>query len=208
MPTFYLALYCILVGLGQQQPPRTCINTGLTCIESCAGLADGNYQWCGSCQWFIQCSGEVAYYQPCNANLYWHDDVKACVSVSDTCSECVIHTSPNGFTDSTIRMTTLIGRRTHKSNNSIHNSSIMMRIIMRATPIMLGVEITCYLVIILYNSSSSFLFRPAFTRCLHFPLSRIESRAILRTMSLSANLCLTVSIYVFVCLPPLCYPST
>ena len=118
---FYLALYCISVALGQQQPPRTCINTGLTCIESCAGLADGNYQWCGSCQWFIQCSEGVAYYQPCNANLYWHDDVKACVSVSDTCAECVIHTSPNGLTESTIRMTTIIGRSTQKSNNNIHN---------------------------------------------------------------------------------------
>src|SRR6218665_3912255 len=144
MPTFYLALYCILVGLGQQQPPRTCINTGLTCIESCAGLADGNYQWCGSCQWFIQCSGEVAYYQPCNANLYWHDDVKACVSVSDTCTECVVHTSPNGFTDSTIRMTTIIGRR---ANNSIHNSSIMMSA-MSTMNTMLEVETNNYLIII------------------------------------------------------------
>src|SRR6218665_3928949 len=116
----FLALQCILVALGQQQPPRTCINTGLTCIENC--VADGIYQWCGSCQWFIQCTGEIAYYTPCNANLYFHNDVKACVSVSDTCTECVIHTSPNGLTDSTIKMTTIIGRRIHTSNNNIHNS--------------------------------------------------------------------------------------
>ena len=56
--------------------------------------------------------------------------------------------------------------------------------------------------------SSFFLFHQVFTdnevftRFLHLPLSLIVSRAALKSVSFSAMSCLTLSIHVFVCLPP------
>jgi hypothetical protein len=68
-----------------------CRKTGRTCITSCAGRPDGDYQSCGCCHGssaFITCSNGNLYYRPCPANLVWADDAKICNYTSKTCHEC------------------------------------------------------------------------------------------------------------------------
>lgn len=98
------------VGLSKaSEPPRDCIDTGPVCIETCTSNPNGNYQWCGSCQWFIQCSSGNTYYQPCPANLYYSHNVGGCAATSTTCTECIVDTTTNQATGTTTQLTPPVG---------------------------------------------------------------------------------------------------
>ena len=63
-------------------------NTGDSCIESCQGLADGNYQSCQGCSVYASCSNEILIdNRPCPGGLVWDDNLKRCESTSATCTE-------------------------------------------------------------------------------------------------------------------------
>jgi len=68
-----------------------CIDTGPRCYTTCDGLAPGNYQWCGACNYFIQCVGGQMFFQLCPSNLVWHDLFALCLSASPTCTECLVY---------------------------------------------------------------------------------------------------------------------
>jgi len=102
MPTLRTTLSCTLVFLAivyevqSQGIEGPCINTGPTCINSCknetgSNLADGNYQWCEGCQWFVACSSGFLQLSPCPGNLVWNGFYSACLSQSPTCYECIIY---------------------------------------------------------------------------------------------------------------------
>merc|ERR1712004_724029 len=61
--------------------------TSGNCVSSCAGMADGDYQACDTCDGFIKCSNERLFYFECaQAGLVWDDNVKRCEWESSTCS--------------------------------------------------------------------------------------------------------------------------
>ena len=71
-----------------------CTSTGQTCVRSCRGVPDGDYQSCQCCHGtraYISCSGGRFYRRPCPANLVWADDIKQCNYTSSTCKECEIY---------------------------------------------------------------------------------------------------------------------
>jgi hypothetical protein len=67
-----------------------CESTGEVCIRSCNGVIDGNYQYCGNCRQFVQCSNGAIYLQSCSSGLFWDDSIKNCIAQSTTCTECYI----------------------------------------------------------------------------------------------------------------------
>lgn len=73
-------------------PPRTCDNTGFTCIEECPGDTNDLYQWCGSCSWYIACQGTIKTFQKCAADLVFNDRLKICSGQSPVCRECLLDT--------------------------------------------------------------------------------------------------------------------
>ena len=83
-----------------------------TCVSTCLGVANGNYQSCRGCDVYVICSGNIRYDDiPCPMGLYWDDslDSKSCVSVSTTC--------PPRSTDSGAERTT-VGYWTERAPNS------------------------------------------------------------------------------------------
>ena len=57
-----------------------------TCITSCTGLPNGDYQSCLGCHVYASCSNGVMYDgRPCPAGLVWDDNVKRCEWTSTTC---------------------------------------------------------------------------------------------------------------------------
>ncbi|XP_060595991.1 zinc metalloproteinase-disintegrin-like VMP-III [Ruditapes philippinarum] len=56
------------------------------CVRSCQGVQNGNYQSCRGCHMYVSCYDNVMYDgRPCQANLYWSDDLKRCEYSSNTC---------------------------------------------------------------------------------------------------------------------------
>jgi len=70
-------------------PPiaRDCASTGSVCIETCggSGTQQDNYQWCGSCKYFLQCIGGVTHHTPCQPGLVYDHNKGWCDYESDTC---------------------------------------------------------------------------------------------------------------------------
>ena len=63
-------------------------NTGDSCITSCEGVPNGDYQSCEGCSVFATCSnGQITDNRPCPPGLVWDDTLKTCASTSSTCSE-------------------------------------------------------------------------------------------------------------------------
>merc|ERR1711988_1252433 len=57
-----------------------------SCVSSCAGMPDGDYQACYTCDGFIKCSNERLFYFECaQAGLVWDDNAKRCEWESSTC---------------------------------------------------------------------------------------------------------------------------
>lgn len=69
------------------------IGTGPTCIKSCAGLADGDYQSCKGCNVYVTCSNGITHDDrpcaPADPLLLWDDQEKRCEYDSATCTTCV-----------------------------------------------------------------------------------------------------------------------
>jgi len=67
-------------------PPRP------SCIKSCVGLANGDYQSCKGCRVYATCSnGHLTDKRPCPSDLVWDDNVKRCEWKSTTCNAgCVV----------------------------------------------------------------------------------------------------------------------
>ncbi len=65
-------------------------NKPCSCVKSCEGVADGDYQSCYSCNYYVTCSNGLTYdKRKCPANLVWDDHVKRCEWTSSTCgAEC------------------------------------------------------------------------------------------------------------------------
>jgi len=58
-----------------------------TCVSSCTGIEDGNYQSCQTCTGYITCSNDYFFDMPCALeNTFWDDNFKRCEYKTDTCS--------------------------------------------------------------------------------------------------------------------------
>lgn len=68
-----------------------CGSTGEECIDDCDLSLNGVYQWCGRCDYFLQCSGSGSYLQACQPGLYYDNSVQACVYESTTCHDSPCH---------------------------------------------------------------------------------------------------------------------
>lgn len=63
-----------------------CKTTGKTCIRSCEGLEDGDYQSCNGCRFYASCvAGQFIDGRPCPASLQWDDVAKKCLGRTTTC---------------------------------------------------------------------------------------------------------------------------
>ncbi|XP_062609584.1 uncharacterized protein LOC134271389 [Saccostrea cucullata] len=60
------------------------VTTG-ECVDSCWGVADGDYQSCVTCHGYVTCSNNFIYHRTCPANLIWDDSREQCDSQSKTC---------------------------------------------------------------------------------------------------------------------------
>ena len=77
------------------EPAPKCTGTGPTCLNDCLGQRDGVYQWCGRCDYFLQCTGGATAITKCQQDtLFYDDNFKACIAVSSTCTQCSINPSP------------------------------------------------------------------------------------------------------------------
>ena len=59
-----------------------------TCVSSCLGVPDGNYQSCRGCDVYVICSSNMRYDDvPCPDEMVWDDSpaIKNCVLNSTTC---------------------------------------------------------------------------------------------------------------------------
>merc|ERR1719244_1062135 len=67
-------------------PPRP---TGPSCILTCQGKPDGDYQSCTGCMHYASCANGVMFdKRPCALiNTYWDDIEKECIYQSTTCRE-------------------------------------------------------------------------------------------------------------------------
>src|SRR6218665_1126911 len=72
---------CCCVGM----KGALCQSTGPNCRSDCYSTPNGNYQWCGRCDYFLQCSGGSEYYTECPSDLYYDDSTKSCEVSSTTC---------------------------------------------------------------------------------------------------------------------------
>lgn len=62
------------------------MTTGPSCIWSCTGRADGNYQDCKRCDVFISCvAGRTIYDRACPSGTVWDDRLKLCLRSSTSC---------------------------------------------------------------------------------------------------------------------------
>ncbi len=58
-----------------------------SCVSSCAGVADGDYQSCTGCHVYSSCSnGGIYDERSCPVGLVWDDNKKRCEYKSDTCN--------------------------------------------------------------------------------------------------------------------------
>ena len=71
---------------------KDCLNTTSTChplrscVQTCEGIDNGNYQSCQSCNVYATCSnGFVIDGRPCGPGLVWDDEKKLCAYESSTC---------------------------------------------------------------------------------------------------------------------------
>merc|ERR1712117_561121 len=61
-------------------------NKNASCVSSCAGMPDGDYQSCSTCSGFVKCSNERLFNMDCAAGgLSWDDKKKRCEWESQTC---------------------------------------------------------------------------------------------------------------------------
>ena len=62
-----------------------------SCIRSCDGLADGDYQSCHDCRVFATClDGVMNDDRPCPVHTLWDDNLKRCMRSSATCSSVIV----------------------------------------------------------------------------------------------------------------------
>jgi subtilisin-like proprotein convertase family protein len=58
------------------------------CVDSCSGMANGNYQSCSTCEGYVSCSNGYTFNMPCapaNPPLVWDDTAQTCAFTSTTC---------------------------------------------------------------------------------------------------------------------------
>ena len=67
-----------------------CVGNGQTCIDSCDGLPDGDYQWCATCFGFAKCCAGMLFPTQCAPVIVtvWDDDRKICRWRTPTCGFC------------------------------------------------------------------------------------------------------------------------
>ncbi|KAI0240872.1 hypothetical protein LSAT2_008326 [Lamellibrachia satsuma] len=67
----------------------SCVTTGPSCIKSCRGQPNGDYQSCRGCHVYVTCSNWRMFPdRPCPAKLVWDDSRKRCEWSSKTCVNC------------------------------------------------------------------------------------------------------------------------
>ncbi|WP_018690678.1 chitin binding peritrophin-A domain-containing protein [Algicola sagamiensis] len=57
-----------------------------SCVTSCDGKADGNYQSCQNCNQYVACISGRLYQMVCPNGYEWDDDMKSCTTASLTCN--------------------------------------------------------------------------------------------------------------------------
>ncbi|KAL3884584.1 hypothetical protein ACJMK2_024716 [Sinanodonta woodiana] len=57
-----------------------------SCVETCVGQSNENYQHCTDCHSYVACSNGYKYVMPCPSNLVWDDVKKRCEYTSATCN--------------------------------------------------------------------------------------------------------------------------
>ena len=67
-------------------PDRQCDDTGASCVDACEGQGAGSYQWCGRCDYFIECVAGEAYYTACPPGLVYDHSLARCEFESTTCA--------------------------------------------------------------------------------------------------------------------------
>ncbi|XP_050415621.1 uncharacterized protein LOC126829658 [Patella vulgata] len=55
------------------------------CLESCIGIANGDYQFCGGCTKYATCSNHILTERPCPSTVRWDQNIRECVASSSTC---------------------------------------------------------------------------------------------------------------------------
>ena len=60
-------------------------STGPSCVTSCRGRANRDFQSCAGCDVFVTCSNSAKYDMDCPAGLVWDDEIMRCEWQSTTC---------------------------------------------------------------------------------------------------------------------------
>ena len=71
---------------GKERTSSYFSNSGITCIDDCGELADGSYQSCHGCDFYLVCVSGVTTRERCETGYIWNTKTELCVERNGTCS--------------------------------------------------------------------------------------------------------------------------